>query len=148
MPTGVIPRQSCSPWPLATDSRRDVRQRAAALILQSRRQAGAGCDHEVRPSVSQSSTSQPQTRRVSSAGRKKTSRSRLSPEGCDAEVESIIEVPFEVPHCPVHSQAVERAVQVVTAASSAVTTENQHGFICARLKHRSSIRQVNTQRDF
>lgn len=45
-----------------------------------------------------------------------------------------------MPSYPVHTQAVERAVQLVTQAASAVVGQSaRHGYICARLKHRTAM---------
>ena len=46
-------------------------------------------------------------------------------------------------------QAVERAVQLVTQAASAVVGQStQHGYICARLKHRTFKPEFESKRDF
>ena len=54
-----------------------------------------------------------------------------------------------VPKFPVHTQAVERAVQVVTQAASAVVgQEARHGYICARLKHTKLVPMFESKKDF
>ena len=64
----------------------------------------------------------------------------------ESELRSIGE---SMPPYPVHTQAVERAVQLVTQAASAVVGQSaRHGYICVRLKHRASMPVFESKRDF
>lgn len=54
----------------------------------------------------------------------------------------------QIVNIPCHSQAVERAVKLVTEASKAVTQANRHGFILSRIKSRSMMPKVNSKKDF
>ena len=68
---------------------------------------------------------------------------------CDSVIQDIFHTPLKVKNYPVHTQAVERAVQVVTEASCKVAGEAQrHGYICNKLKHRKQIPCVASKRSF
>lgn len=64
------------------------------------------------------------------------------------ELAAIVAAPHSVPAYPVHTQAVERFVRMVTEASSRVLGEEaRHGLINARLQHRRKLPVFNTKRD-
>lgn len=68
---------------------------------------------------------------------------------CDSVIQDIIDAPLEVNNYPVHTQAVERAVQVVTEASGKVVGEvERHGYICSKLKHRKQVPCVSSKKSF
>ena len=67
----------------------------------------------------------------------------------DAEIQAIERDPWQAPSYPAHTQAVERAVRVVTEASAAVANEEaRHGLITARLEHRGILPVFNAKKDF
>ena len=67
----------------------------------------------------------------------------------DEDLDGILQTPLVVPPYPVHTQAVERAVRVVTEACERVQGEEaRHGFIMARIKHRKMLPSVNKKQDF
>ena len=54
-----------------------------------------------------------------------------------------------MPSYPEHTQAVERAVQLVTQAASAFVGQSaRHGSICARLQKHTSMPMFESKRDF
>ncbi|XP_047127448.1 uncharacterized protein LOC124808427 [Hydra vulgaris] len=64
------------------------------------------------------------------------------------ELKKILDCPMVVPYFPVHTQAVERAVKEVTAASETVFGfERRDGFIRARAENRSIIPRFNSKKD-
>ena len=67
----------------------------------------------------------------------------------DGDLEEIAEVPVVLPAYPVHTQAVERTVKVVTEACSSVLGEEaRHGLITAIRKHRRILPVFNSKQDF
>ena len=67
----------------------------------------------------------------------------------DEELGGIVQAPVVVPSYPVHTQAVERAVRVVTEACQKVQGEEaRHGLITSILKHRKMLPSFNSKRDF
>ena len=67
----------------------------------------------------------------------------------DKELRKIEEAPLLLPDFPVNTQAVERAVRVVTEASEKVQGEEaRHGCIAARLKHRKQLPVFSSKKDF
>lgn len=55
---------------------------------------------------------------------------------------------MEIYKVPCHSQAVERAVKIVTEASALVTQKKRNGFILSRQKSRTDMPKVNSKKDF
>ena len=49
---------------------------------------------------------------------------------------------------PCHNQAVERAIKVVSEASSQVYSEERDGFIRQRIRARKLVPKINTKADF
>jgi len=73
----------------------------------------------------------------------------LTQQLSDDDLLDIIASPLEVPPYPVHSQTVERMVKVVTEASLKVIGEEaRHGYIVAKLKHRSAMPVLSSKKDF
>ena len=67
----------------------------------------------------------------------------------DVELQAIERNPWQAPCYPAHTQAVERAVRVVTEAAATVTSEEaRHGMITARFKHRGILPFFNAKKDF
>ena len=66
----------------------------------------------------------------------------------DAEHESVIGNAWQVPLYSCHTQAVERAIKIVSDASSQVYGETERdGFICQRIRSRKLMPKVNMKRD-
>ncbi|KAF0303899.1 hypothetical protein FJT64_024153 [Amphibalanus amphitrite] len=66
----------------------------------------------------------------------------------EADLDGVVEAPASLPDYPVHTQAVERTVKVVTeACSSLLGEESRHGLITAKLRHRRTISAFNSKRD-
>ena len=56
--------------------------------------------------------------------------------------------PFQVPHYPCHTQAVERGIRPVSQASSSVVgQEARNGFIRQRIHARKELSKFDTKRD-
>ena len=67
----------------------------------------------------------------------------------EAEILSFKETPFDVPKYPCHTQAVERAIRLVSEASAAVVgKEARDGFIRQRIEARKELPTFKTKRDF
>ena len=67
----------------------------------------------------------------------------------DAQISSFKETPFEVPSYPCHTQAVERAVRLVSEASSKVVGQKaRDGYIRQRIRARKELQKFATKRDF
>ena len=64
------------------------------------------------------------------------------------QLQSVIDSPLQVPKFPCHTQAVERAVKVVSDACSQVYHQERDGFIRQRIRARKIMPQVNTKKDF
>ena len=64
------------------------------------------------------------------------------------ELQKCIDVPLEVPFYPCHTQAVERAVKMVTEASASVIGEEERdGLIRQKVKSRSIIPKIESKKD-
>jgi len=73
----------------------------------------------------------------------------LLADSSDEVIEGILRSPKEFSNYPVHTQAVEQAVRVVTEASVAVVGQKaRHGCICARLAHRKVMPSFCCKKDF
>ena len=67
----------------------------------------------------------------------------------EAEILSFKETPFAVPKYPCHTQAVERAVRLVSEASSAVIGKDaRNGFIRQRIEARKELPRFKTKQEF
>ena len=67
----------------------------------------------------------------------------------EADLLAIKEAPLEVPHYPCHTQAVERAIKIVSEASAAVVgQEAREGFISQRIKERQELTKFESKRDY
>ena len=67
----------------------------------------------------------------------------------DAQISSFKETPFEVPSYPCHTQANERAVRLVSEASSKVVGQkSRDGYIRQRIRARKELKKFATKRDF
>ena len=67
----------------------------------------------------------------------------------EAELLAFKGTPFEVPHYPCHTQAVERGIRLVSQASSSVVgQEARDGFIRQRIQARKELNKFDTKRDF
>jgi len=76
---------------------------------------------------------------------------RASPAGqrVDEDLQGICDTPMMFPDYPAPTQAVERAVHVVTEALAAVVGQKaRHGYICARLAHRKTMPSFCSKKDF
>ena len=66
----------------------------------------------------------------------------------DDDLQEIVDTPAVLPLYPVHTQAVERTVKLVTEACSSVLGEEaRHGLITARLRHRGILPVFNSKQD-
>ena len=64
------------------------------------------------------------------------------------EIRNIIDSPLNVDYFPLHSKSTERAVKLVTEASSKVCgSERRDGFIKARIEHRKAIPSFDRKKD-
>ena len=134
---------------MVADSRRDVRERAVARILACRREAESESDCEIRQfRLPRINIAAEDRESLISWERESVTEPPLTRALSDEQIEALADQPLEVQPYPLHTQAVERAVKIVTEASSVVTEENRHGFICAKMKHRETVRAVRTKRDF
>merc|ERR1712121_276867 len=67
----------------------------------------------------------------------------------DAELIAFKTTPFDVPHYPCHTQAVERGVRLVSEASSQVIGQKaRDGFIRQRIHARKELKKFATKKDF
>ena len=67
----------------------------------------------------------------------------------DAELTAFKTSPFDVPHYPCHTQAVERGVRLVSEASSQVIGQKaRDGFIRQRIHSRKELKKFATKKDF
>ena len=67
----------------------------------------------------------------------------------EAELLAIKEAPLEVPHYPCHTQAVERAIKLVSEASAAVVgQEAREGFISQQIKERQELNKFESKKDY
>ena len=67
----------------------------------------------------------------------------------EAELLAIKEAPLEVPHYPCHTQAVERAIKLVSEASAAVIgQEAREGFISQQIKERQELNKFESKKDY
>ena len=67
----------------------------------------------------------------------------------EAEILSFKEAPFAVPKYPCHTQAVERAVRLVSEASAAVVGKDaRNGFIRQRIEARKELPRFKTKQEF
>ena len=67
----------------------------------------------------------------------------------DDEIKSFDEIPFEVPKYPCHTQAVERAIRLVSEASTSVVGfEARDGFIRQRIRSRKELNTFDSKKDY
>ena len=67
----------------------------------------------------------------------------------DAQITAFKTSPFDVPHYPYHTQAVERGVHLVSEASSKVVGQKaRDGFIRQRIHARKELKKFATKKDF
>ena len=67
----------------------------------------------------------------------------------DAEVLALKETPLDVPKYPCHTQAVERAVRLVSEASAAVIgPDKRDGFIRQRIEARNELPKFESKKDY
>ena len=67
----------------------------------------------------------------------------------DAQITAFKTSPFDVPHYPCHTQAVERGVCLVSEASSKVVGQKaKDGFIRQRIHARKEVKNFTTKKDF
>ena len=69
----------------------------------------------------------------------------------DEELQRLItnkEKPSCIPSFPCHTQAVERAIKLVTEASSSVIGEERDGFIHAKMEGRKRLPAFETKKHF
>ena len=67
----------------------------------------------------------------------------------EAELRAIKEAPLEVPHYACHTQAVKRAIKLVSEASAAVVGQKaREGFISQRIKERQELTKFESKRDY
>ena len=65
------------------------------------------------------------------------------------EVRAFEENPFQVPKYPCHTQAVERAIRLVSEASASVIgLEARDGFICQRIQSRKELGTFESKKDY
>ena len=58
-------------------------------------------------------------------------------------------IPLEVPNYPCHTQAVERAIKLVSEASAAVVgQEAREGFISQQIKERQELSKFESKKDY
>ena len=66
----------------------------------------------------------------------------------DDQIEAFEKIPLSIPDYPNHTQAVERAVKLMTeAASKVVGFKQRHGMICPRIKARKLIPRFHCKKD-
>ena len=66
----------------------------------------------------------------------------------DEELQAINLAALQVPKYPCHTQAVERAIKVVSDACSQVYYQERDSFIRQRIRARKLMPKVNTKKDF
>ena len=67
----------------------------------------------------------------------------------DTQISAFKTTPFEVPNYPCHTQAVERAVRLVSQASSKVVGQKaRDGYIRQRIRARKELKKFATKQDF
>ena len=67
----------------------------------------------------------------------------------DSQIISFKETPFEVPNYPCYTQAVKRAVHLISEASSKVVGQKaRDGYIRQRIRARKELKKFATKRDF
>ena len=67
----------------------------------------------------------------------------------EADLFAIKEAPLEVPNYPCHTQAVERAIKLVSEASAAVVgQEAREGFISQQIKERQELSKFESKKDY
>ena len=67
----------------------------------------------------------------------------------EADLFAIKEAPLEVPNYPCHTQAVERAIKLVSEASAAVVgQEAREGFISQQIKERQELTKFESKKDY
>ncbi|KAF0289541.1 hypothetical protein FJT64_012242 [Amphibalanus amphitrite] len=131
---------------MVADGNPDLRARAVHAIKKCRMQP----TDEVRPYILPQINFQAATyAEVFDWDKTKMTEPPLTIGLCDSVIQDIFHTPLKVKNYPVHTQAVERAVQVVTEASYKVAGEAQrHGNICNKLKHRKQNPCVASKRSF
>ena len=73
----------------------------------------------------------------------------LTLEKTDAEISAFRDSPFQVPKYPCHTQAVERAIRLVSEASTAVIgQEARNGFIRQRITARKELPTFETKKEY
>ena len=67
----------------------------------------------------------------------------------DAQITAFKTSPFDVPHYPCHTQAVERGICLVSEASSKVVGQKaREGFLRQRIYARKELKKFATKKDF
>ena len=65
------------------------------------------------------------------------------------EIQSFVDVPLSVPAFPCHTQAVERAIRLVSEASTSVVgEESRNGFIRQWIRSRKELGRYDTKKQY
>lgn len=142
---------------MAADEDRGTRQKAVLLIQQARerqqqeRQRAAEQEEQVEVREFQLPTLNFEASTVDQMidwEKENVTEPPLLRDLDDERLRSIAEAPLELAPYPVHTQAVERAVKIVTTACAKVHGEvARHSYICAKLKHRRALPSFNCKQD-